>query len=311
MGGKRKTLVKRLKAEVQRAWNNYYNSNESPFPPNKLFKKKKKGVKKELTPAQIKKQVEENKAKRQAKLKRKAENIKKMEEQREAKRLKREAAAKVQEEYMKEQKEQKEVRQKLECFVTFDLKKYEQELRKKIDPKGNKIQTMSYNAVNKRFNIRFASAAQQKSVVKNATMDSPKEFTLKMNCSTLPAPVESQCVMFLYPGAANHPDKAKAEKWLASQADKDAQDLAALSVWKKAALDEFSQYGTIVNVYRERGFMVVYFSDASEAEDMMTDCTSFNGVSMVHKKVGTPTKADKNEVNKAHPMPPQKKKKKN
>merc|ERR1719392_102234 len=78
--GKKKTLVKRLKAEVQRAWNEYY-STTSAFPPKTkaLFKKKEK---KKMTLEEVNAQLAESKAKRKAKLKRKAENIAKMEEAR-------------------------------------------------------------------------------------------------------------------------------------------------------------------------------------------------------------------------------------
>lgn len=302
--GKKKTLVKRLKAEVQRAWNQYYQSTQ--------VKKEKKAPKKKMTLEEINAQMEENKAKRKAKLKRKAENIAKMEEAREAKRLKKEASAKVQAKRMAEQKVEKEKRQKLEVFVKLDIKDYQEQLQKKLDPKGTRIDSMSYNAVHKRFNIRFKQESHQQAVTKNATISKAKKFNLKMSVSALPAPVESRCVMFLYPAAINHPNAEAAKEWLEGQNSEGAQDLAALNLWKKSALAEFAQYGKIVNVYRERSFLVVYFSTASEAQKMLAGAadSEFNGVPMLFMKVGTPTKADKNEVNKKYPVVQPKKKKK-
>lgn len=304
--GKKKTLVKRLKAEVQRAWSQYYDSQGKS--------KKKKAPKKKMTLEEITAQNKENAAKRKAKLKRKAENIAKMEEAKRAKRQKKEASAKIQAKRMAEQKEEKEKRQLLEVFVKLDIKDYQTQLQKKLDPKGTRIDTMSYNAVHKRFNIRFKNAAHQQAITKNATITKAKSYTLKMSASTLPAPVESRCVMFLYPAALNHPNKDAAQEWLEGQTGEGAQDLAALNLWKKSALSKFARYGKIVNVYRERSFLVVYFSTASEAQKMMKGAadSEFNGVPMLCMKVGTPTKQDKNELNKQYPIPkvPSKKKKK-
>merc|ERR1712066_98813 len=110
--GKRKALVRRLKAEVQRAWQSYYSAKGETQP---LFDKPKKKKPKQ-SPEEIARQIEANKAKRLEKLKRKAENIKRMEEAREAKRRRKEASAAVQADRMEQQKKDKMERQKLECF---------------------------------------------------------------------------------------------------------------------------------------------------------------------------------------------------
>lgn len=307
--GKRKALVRRLKAEVQRAWQNYYQAKGGAKP---LFdgKKKKKSNKPKPTPEELTAKLEKEKAERLAKLKRKAENIKKMEEAREAKRQKKEQSAALQKERMEQQKVDKMERQKLECFVNFDLKNFQQQLMKKVDPKGDKVSSLSYNAVNKRFNIRFKDADDQVTYTKGSTIKKPKKFDLKMTLSLLPAPVESRCVMFLYPGALNHPDKEEAASWLESQSSESMQDLSALKYWVDSAFKTFSKFGKVVNIYRERGFLVIQFSADSEAKKMMAKSgESFNGVRFIHKQTGTPTKAAKNAVTKEYPMPSLKTKK--
>lgn len=304
--GKRKALVRRLKAEVQRAWQSYYSAKGETQP---LFDKPKKKKPKQ-SPEEIARQIEANKAKRLEKLKRKAENIKRMEEAREAKRRRKEESAAVQADRMEQQKKDKMERQKLECFVTFDLKSFQQQLQKKIDPKGDKLSSLNYNAVQKRFNLRFKDAKTQVAYTKNSTVQKPKKFELKMTLSCLPAPVESRCVMFLYPSAVNHPNKEDAASWLEKQGSGDVQDLSALQLWIDSGFSSFAKYGKIVNIYRERGFIVVQFSTDSEANKFMKNSGgSFNGVDFVHKKVGTPTKADRNALLKEHPMPNLKKKK--
>jgi len=116
--------------------------------------------------------------------------------------------------------------------------------------------------------------------------------------------------MFLYPSAVNHPNKEDAASWLEKQGSGDVQDLSALQLWIDSGFSSFAKYGKIVNIYRERGFIVVQFSTDSEANKFMKNSGgSFNGVDFVHKKVGTPTKADRNALLKEHPMPNLKKKK--
>lgn len=309
--GSRAKLENRLKAEVQRAWAQYHKKNKNNPSTKKLFPKTKKPKKPKQTPEQIAAAQEAAKQRRQEKAKRRAEHMEKMEEAREAKRQKKEKAAELQAERMKKQKVEKTERQKLECFVSFDIKDFQEQLMKKVDPSGNTVSSMSFNAVNKRFNIRFKTAKQQVKFTKGSTMAKGKTFDLKMTMSALPSPVETRCVMFLYPSAANHPDADTAASWVESQGGEEQPDLSALKNWKDSAYKSFSKYGKIVNIYRERGFLVVQFSTDSEAKKMMSKSgDSFNGCQFVHKQIGTPTKQDKNTVLKEYPMPSLKKVKK-
>lgn len=69
-----------------------------------------------------------------------------------------------------------------------------------------------------------------------------------------------------------------------------------LKKWRESAKQTFKEYGSIVKVYRERGFLVVHFADAKSASNMFNKCCSngsFNDVPFVYMKIGTPTKKDK------------------
>lgn len=324
--GSRKKLVARLQHCVKQAWEKYnktMNKNKAPKKP-----------KKKLTPEEKLKITEQNEANRAAKLKKKLENKRKAdaaqaanrelkakrrmenkrkaEEARERKRLKTEARLNKQNNYEAEQKKQKEARQKLEAHANFDMKTFAAQLRKKLDPKGNKISSITYDFSKKGFVIKFKQAKFVDSCTKGSTIKKLTSYKLNLTASLLPAPIESHCAFFLSPTAANHPNRDAAAEWLSEQGGSDAPELEKLQLWIDDALSTFASSGTIVNVFRERGFLVVQFSDSAGAQAFLSANKDgeFNNVPFVFLKEGTPTKRDKNDCDKEYPMPKKKKTKK-
>merc|ERR550525_1567096 len=138
--GSRKKLEALLKHCVTQAWAKY-NAKKGKVKQNNKPKK----VKKELSAAEKEKLIKQNEANRQAKLKRKAEHMKRAEEARERKRQKREAALARQNALIAESKAGKEERQKLVAYANIDMKTLGESLRKKLDPKGNKISSINFD----------------------------------------------------------------------------------------------------------------------------------------------------------------------
>jgi len=294
--GARQQLVFRLKEEVDKAWDAYNENNSTHlplFPNNKKFNNSKKAKK---TPEQIEKENAALALKRQEKLKRKLEHEKRVDEARERKRLKKAEKAQKQSEQILRQKKEKEQRQMCEAFLGFDVRNFEQQVRKKLDPTNTKIASCSYDTVAKRFKVKFNSAADATSLTKGITMKKQKRLKFDSAVSILPSPVESRCVMFLYPMCNNHPDVAKAKAWCETNGLAQKKDSEVLQAWIQSALKTFSSHGTIVNIYRERGFLVVNFTVASGATKMLENAKTFNECSFVRLQVGTPTKLDKRTV---------------
>jgi len=285
--GNRKALEARLKAEVKKAWASHAT----------------KKSKKKLSPEEIEQKLKEAEERRALKKKRKAEHEAKMEEARAKKRQKKEASAKKQAELRVQQKAEKEERQKLQAFITCDFKALKEALQKSLDPSGKMIETMSFNGAKKKFQINCKSESAQQKLTKGLTISNPKQTKLAINCTILPGPVESRCVMFLYPLAANHPDLDNAKEWTSAQVDLEKES-EGVKLWVESSLKTFKKFGKVVNVTRERGFLVVQFSTDAEAQKMMAKAgEDFNGVSFAAMSIGTPTKADKLDALKKYPMP--------
>lgn len=299
--GSREVLTDRLKQEVEKAWAEYEAKNEpkqEPLFPNQGKKKTKKPKK---SAEQIEEEQKAAALRRQEKLKRKAEHEKRVEEARERKRLKKEETAKSHAEKNAEQKKAKIARQKCEAFLGFDVKSLEEQVRNKLDPSGSKIQNVSFDSVMKRFRIKFKTEAHANNFTKGVSMKKPKKMKLDSEVSILPSPVETRCVMFLYPMSNMHPSLEAATDWCASENLTDSKESEVLRAWIQSAMETFSAYGTIVNVYRERGFLVVQFTTDKSAEKMTESLKEgeFNGCKFVHLQVGTPTKLDKKLVTEA------------
>lgn len=75
----------------------------------------------------------------------------------------------------------------------------------------------------------------------------PRKLTFSSAVSILPSPVESRCVMFLYPMCNNHPDIAKAKAWCETNGLTQKKDSEVLQAWIQSALKTFSSYGTVVS----------------------------------------------------------------
>lgn len=304
--GSRAKLVARLKHCVKQAWDQWNKKQKQ----NNGDQNARKPPKKKLSEAEkdaIRKQNEEN---RLAKLKRKAENAQRAEEARERKRQRREEQSEKAEERAAQQKEEKEARQKLEAHATLDMKLFSAQLRKKLDPKNNRISSMNYDFSKKGFVIKFTQPKFVETCTKGSTINNLTNYKLSLSTSILPAPIESNCVYFLSPTANNHPNKAAAEKWLLSKRASDKPELEKLQLWVASACAAFGKKGTIVNVFRERGFLVVQYKDSSAADSFMSSMANkkFNGVPFVFLRAGTPTKKDRNDCDAENPMPKKEKK---
>merc|ERR1712048_726524 len=287
-------------------------------PTKKKKKKNNKRKRSQLTDEEKAKKEEERKIAKERKDARKAENRKKMEEAqraaRERKRLKKEAAVAKQAEMEKQQKELKEKRQRSEVFVYFDMKAFSNQLKKALDPRGKKINTCNYDFSHKGFRVRFNDPAHASSCAQGATMNDPRTVKVPTNLQVLPAPVESHCVFFLDPCHPGNPEKDAAFKWVKEQGvESNSSDVQTLSLWKGATEMKCARYGAIVNIYRERGFIVVQFQSEAAAEamyDALHEGQKLSGVSMLYMKRGTPKKRDRIDCDKLYPKAAKQKKKK-
>jgi len=301
--GGRPKLVKRLKAEVARAWAQYKkaakkNDLAGLMPPVVLPKKPKK----KLTEEERMAIHEQNEANRLAKAKRRAENLKKQEENQRRKRQKREENQAKQAKLKQQQKIDKEARQRCEVYVQFDLDSYKDALKKKLDPSGNKIINLSEDFSRKGFVVKFKDPSDAAKCTKGSTMKKKKTIKTPLMASIISSPVESKCVFFQYPLDHGHPHMEKAKAWTLTQdSDVNLPELKKLNLWIDSAQKHFATYGTIVNIYRQRGFLVVNFSTENAATKCLQQCESgeFNGIPFHFMRKGTPTKADRQECKKA------------
>jgi len=343
--GERPVLVQRLKDEVNKAWSQYYARSTGPSqqPPNQFGmnqmqpnynrfnqnqtgggfgggnntnnfqdrpkkKKRRKRKRSTLTEEERAKLEEERRTAREAKEARKAENKKKELEAREKKRLKREAAASRQAEMEKKQKLQKENRQRSEVFVYFDMKAFSDQLMSALDPDGSRVNACNYDFSHKGFRVRFTDPTHAIGCAKGATMSKPRTISVPTKLSVLPAPIESHCVFFLDPCHAGHPEKEQSFEWVSEQGVKaKTSDINVLNLWKKSAVEAFCRFGTIVNIYRERGFIVVQYQTEDAAESMfeaLKENETLNAISLLFMKHGTPKKRDRLECDKKYPKLP-------
>lgn len=313
--GSRAKLENRLRHCVRQAWEKYNKSLRKGISQNPQKKSKKNKKKSTLTAEQKEEITKQNEANRLAKAKRKAENKRKAEEARaearERKRLKTEANNKKQSLQRADQKKLKQARQKLEAYAHFDMKGFAEQLKKKIDPRGNKISSLNYDFSKKGFLIKFKDAKHVDAATKGSTISKLTTYKLNSTCSILPAPLEANCAFFLSPTAVNHPDAAAAKAWLDGQGAGDKPELEKLQLWIDDAVTSFSHCGKIINVFRERNFMVVHFSSSSAAKKFMSEAkdSDFNGVKFVWVMDGTPTKKDRMDCEAANPIPKKPKKK--
>lgn len=308
--GSRKKLEARLQHCVRQAWAQYEKQmRKGTVKP----KKKNKKPKTKLSEEERKKIQEQNEANRKAKLAKKAANKKKAEAARKAalerKRKKKEASDLKKADLDAAQKVQKEARQSLEAFAAFDIKALAAQVRKKFDPKNKNITNIQYDFSKKGFVIKFKKPMYVEAVTKGAHMKKPVTAKFNVTTSVLPAPVESQCVFFLSPTSFNHTDKQIADEWVAEQGGEDLPELDKLQLWIDSAQKTFNSCGKIINVYRERGFMVVHFASSSSADKFIGkyEGGEFNGVPFQFLKAGTPTKQDRNQCDEEFPRPKKKK----
>merc|ERR1719397_290860 len=260
----------------------------------KAKQNKPKKVKKKLTDAEKSEIHAKNEANRLAKAKRRAENEKRLEEHQRRKRQKREESMAKQETLKQQQKEQKEARQRCEVLLKIDFAGYKDALRKKLDPKGTKISNLTQDFSKKGFIVKFKSEKDAATCAKGSTMKKKKTWKIPMATSILPSPVESKCVFFQYPLDQTHPSLEQAKEWTLTQdSDEDLAELKKLSLWSDSAATYFAKYGTIYDVYRERGFLVVYYTTETAASKCFSACAGaeFNGVPFNFLRRGTPTKA--------------------
>jgi len=336
--GDRNQLIQRLKEEVNKAWSNYYsaappqygqygqplnNFNPPPMggppttgqPPKKKKKRNKKRKRSTMTDAERKAMEDDREARRLAKAERKEANKLKEQEARERKTIRREEAAKRQKEMEGRQKLAKENRQRSEVFVYFDMKPFAEQLKASLDPKGTNIQSCNYDFSHKGFRVRFSSPEQAAECSEGATMETPRNVTVPTSLQVLPAPVESCCFFFLDPCNPSHPEKDAAFEWVSTKGvEATTSDLKTLNVWKTSCVETYIQYGSIVNVYRERGFIVTQFVDSYSCDAAFQAITgqetpALNGVSMLFLSEGTPKKRDRIECDKKYPKPKKNKKK--
>jgi len=294
--GQRPKLVNRLKSEVAKAWAAY--KKEMRAKSNKPKKVKKKLTEEEKSEIHAK-----NEANRLAKAKRRAENMKRQEEFQKRKRQKREESMAKQEALKQQQKEQKEARQRCEVLLKIDFDGYKTALRKKLDPKGTKIANLTQDFSKKGFVVKFKTEKDAATCSKGSTMKKKKMWKIPMATSILPSPVESKCVFFQYPLDQAHPNLQQAKEWTLTQdSDESLAELKKLSLWTESAATYFAKYGTIYDVYRERGFLVVYYTTEASAQKCFSASSGaeFNGVPFNFLRMGTPTKADRLECQKEH-----------
>jgi len=352
--GARPQLVQRLKDEVNKAWTQYYAKSQTggfnqfgapggfnqnfggnyqqarkvggKFPnPNQAGgpkKKRRTRTKPKLTEEERLKREErlkiegiEIEKRREAKRLRKEEHKRRETEAKERKRLKKIAAAEKQKMMEVEQRKLKEKRQRSEVFVYFDMKTFGDQLVKKLDPRGRHILSCQYDLSQKGFRVRFSEpehAERCSKGAKNKAFDSmnPRTVEVPNELVILPSPIESHCVFFLDPCNPGHPHKDQSFAWVHSQGvDSKSSDTRALNLWKETAMQKYAEFGSIANVYRERGFIVVQFNAAESASAMLNDlwvephdCTGkINEVPIVYMKAGTPKKRDRQDCDTKYP----------
>lgn len=296
--GGRQKLVNRLKAEVQRAWSQFKKANKKNIIPGLMppFQNSEpKKPKKKLSEEERNKIHAQNEANRLAKAKRRVENLKKQEENQRRKRQKREENAEKQKNLKAQQKIAKEARQKCEVYVQFDLDSYKEALRKKLDPSGTKIVSLTQDFSKKGFVIKFKSAKDAEACSKGSTMKKKKTIKAPVMGSIIASPVESKSVFFQYPLDQHHPDLAKANAWTLTQnPDDKLTELKKLDIWIQSALNHFSKHGVVKHIYRERGFLVINYATEAAVKKCLSanESGDFNGVDFHFLKSGTPTKAD-------------------
>jgi len=295
------------------------------FPiPNQMGgpKKKRRRKKPKLSDDERVKRQQEIEARKEEKRMRKEENKRREAEAREKKRLKKLAAQEKQRKMEHEQRKLKEERQRSEVFVYFDMKGFSDQLVKRLDSDGKQILSCQYDLSQKGFRVRFSNPESAEKCSKGSTMRNSRMVEVPNRLVVLPAPVESRCVFFLDPCNPGHPHKELAYAWVHSQGiDSKTSDTRALNLWKATALELYSEYGNIANVYRERGFIVVQFEFYEGAEAMLKDLWikphdssgEINGVPIIYCKGGTPKKRDRQDCDRKYPktkFPKEKKKKK-
>lgn len=211
------------------------------------------------------------------------------------------------------QRQEKEKRQRLEVFVHFDMNGFKQELIKKLDPTGTKIQSCAYDFTTKGFRVRFNNNDFAEDCAFGSTMDNPKIIEVGNQCKIMRAPIESHCVFFLDPCQLNHPQHAMAVNWIRGQGAErvNMSEMRCFNKFRDVAKRKFQKYGIVTNIYRERGFMVVQFQEAESAQMLFKDLHTSNGqsngdlqgVPIVFLKTGTPKKRDRKDCDKANPLP--------
>jgi len=320
--GKRKTLIKRLKEEVSKAWSQYYGAQVNPmagmmmggmgmpmpFPFQQPRPNKRKRT--PLTEEQKAKIQEEQAEKRAKKEERRVAHEKMLKESLERKlALKQERAAK-QAEIMREHKIAREEKQATEVLVKFDVKKFAEEVQKLVDKHGTVV-SCNYDMNNKALRVRFQNAAQATKYAKNSRYNKPKNLKVSTTLQILPAPRESNCVFFLDPCSTHHPNCERAFNFCNENGVETNNQITTgtTELTRKAALKVFQKFGPIVNVYRERGFFVVHFERPASAKRFLSEMNnagSLNGIPLVFVTAGTPRKCDKQECLKQYPMPAKK-----
>lgn len=255
------------------------------------------------------------KIKSEEKAKRKAHHMEAMKEARERKRIMREKKAEKHALLRAENQKAKEERQSKIAHVSFDMSTLEQMVQKKFDPKGKRVQSVKYDFSKKAFEVKFNTSAACAKMVKGSTFGSPKTVKLSSSWTSnvLAGPVDANCAYFLHPLEANHPNVDRAEAWTQESIGENRTYAERMQAWVEAASKQFSASGTIVNIFKTRGFMVVQFANKASAEKFITanKSKSLCGVPMIFLQAGTPTKQAKQDCFKAFPMPKKTKKNKN
>jgi len=301
-GEDRIILVERLKQEVNRAWTEYYNK-LNPI-----------GYRTQQSADEIAAQEEQRRLAREEKLRKKEENKRLAEEARLKKQQRREEAAKKQELIEAQQKIAKENRQRLEVFVLFDMKRFTEQLSLKLDPESQHIVSCNYDFTHKGFRVRFRDNESAAECSKDSTSRDPKEVEVPVKLQVLPAAVESRCMFFLDPCHDDHPNREESFAWMRKEGvESTTADTKTLNVVQRHAEIEFAKFGTIVYIFRERGFIVIQFQSEKDAESMHNEFRNggtFHDIPFIWLRTGTPKKRDRLECAKMYKREDKKKDKK-
>lgn len=299
--GNRQELTARMQNAVREAWVKFYEC-QMKSPGRK--KNKRKLTDEERVISEQARMAARN-AKQQKKLEGKRQYEENMERHRKNKELKlaRQKDAAARREAAKKRKQDLQV---TEMLIKFDPKILSSSLMEQLDPEGTKIGHIMYDFGKKGFRVRYKSEELVKEAVGESSIKIPKEVTVPATCQLFPAPVESKCVFFLYPFSGLHPQKKLAEEFIANSADNGRElveqrdDMEIMKLWSAEALNFENNYGSIVNIYRERGFMVLHFSEEKDAakfhEDFSKEGAVWNGIPFVALNRGTPTKRDRTMI---------------